>query len=73
MRTHPVTGEKALYCDDAYASGIEGLTEAEAAPLLPFLVEHMTQPAFTCRLRWAPGMLALWDNRAVRAPGVQRL
>lgn len=63
VRTHPVTGEQALYCDETYASGIEGLTPAEAAPLLGFLVGHITQPAFTCRLRWEPGTLALWDNR----------
>jgi taurine dioxygenase len=63
VRTHPVTGEKSLYCDETYALGIEGLSEAEAAPLLGFLVRHITQPAFTCRLRWAAGTFALWDNR----------
>jgi alpha-ketoglutarate-dependent taurine dioxygenase len=55
VRTHPVTGEKALYCDKTYAVGIEGMTEAESEPLLTFLSDHVTQPAFTCRLRWSPG------------------
>jgi alpha-ketoglutarate-dependent taurine dioxygenase len=63
VRTHPVTGERALYVDQAYAIGIDGLTENEAAPLLTFLWRHVTQPAFTCRLRWEPGMVVVWDNR----------
>lgn len=63
VRTHPVSGEKSLYCDSSYAVGIEGLTEPEAEALLKFLAVHMTQPAFTCRLRWAPKTFALWDNR----------
>ncbi len=63
VRRHPVTGEKALYVDETYSSGIEGMTDPEARALLGFLQQHVTQPAFTCRLRWAPNTLAIWDNR----------
>lgn len=63
VRTHPVTGERALYVDPSYAIGIEGLSPEESSPILRYLADHVTQPAFTCRLRWAPDMLALWDNR----------
>lgn len=63
VRTHPHSGEKSLYVDESYAVGIEGMTSAEARPLLAFLVSHITQHAFTCRLRWEPNMLVLWDNR----------
>jgi alpha-ketoglutarate-dependent taurine dioxygenase len=63
VRTHPVTGEKALYIDPSYGIGIEGLSPEESVPILRFLTEHVTQPAFTCRLRWEPNMLAMWDNR----------
>jgi taurine dioxygenase len=63
VRTHPRTGEKALYCDRTYAVGLKGFTPDEARPILDFLIEHVTQPAFTCRLRWEAGTLAVWDNR----------
>ena len=63
VRTHPVTGEKSIYCDETYSAGIQGLTPAEAEPLLKFLAAHLTQPAFTCRLRWKPKTFVLWDNR----------
>ena len=63
IRTHPETGEKAIYADDAYAVSIDGMTEAEAETILGFLRHHVTQPAFTCRLRWEPHTLAVWDNR----------
>jgi len=63
VRTHPVSGEKALYVDGSYAVGIDGMTEEEARPILDFLVEHLVQHAFTCRLRWEPDMLVAWDNR----------
>jgi taurine dioxygenase len=63
VRTHPVTGEKALYVDEAYAVGIEGMSEEEARPILGFLAAYIVQHAFTCRLRWEANMLIAWDNR----------
>jgi alpha-ketoglutarate-dependent taurine dioxygenase len=63
VRTHAVTGEKALYIDSAYAIGIDGMTSEESAPIIRFLGEHITQPAFSCRLRWEADMVVLWDNR----------
>jgi alpha-ketoglutarate-dependent taurine dioxygenase len=63
VRTHPKSDERALYCDQSYAAGIEGMTEGESRALLDFLGQHMTQPAFTCRLRWEPNMFVMWDNR----------
>jgi alpha-ketoglutarate-dependent taurine dioxygenase len=63
VRTHPVSGEKALYVDPSYGVGIEGMLPEESAPILHFLTEHLTQPAFTCRLRWEAHTLAMWDNR----------
>lgn len=63
VRTHPVSGEKALYVDPSYAIGIQGMEAEESAPILRYLAEHLTQPVFTCRLRWEPDMVVLWDNR----------
>ena len=47
-----------------YAAGIDGMTTHEARPLIEDLVWHATQHAFTCRLRWSPGMVCMWDNAA---------
>jgi len=63
VRTHPVTGKKALYVDQIYAVGIEGLKDEEARPLIDYLARHITREEFACRLRWTPGTLVMWDNR----------
>ncbi|KAF1070259.1 MAG: (R)-phenoxypropionate/alpha-ketoglutarate-dioxygenase [Pseudomonas citronellolis] len=69
-RSHPLvtrhaeTGQRILYVNPAYTSGIKGLRPAEAQPLLDYLYSVATQPAFTCRMRWRRGTLAIWDNRS---------
>jgi len=64
VRTHPVTGKKSLYVEATYAQGFEGMTDEEAKPLLDFLIAHITQASFTCRLQWKKNTFVVWDNRS---------
>src|ERR1700733_8363013 len=63
VRTHPETGRKALYVNRAHTVSIAGMAVEESAPLLEFLFRHQIRPELTCRFRWTPGSLAIWDNR----------
>lgn len=65
IRVHPVTGRRALFVNPVYTQRFEDMTAAESQPLLQHLFEHATQAEFTCRLRWTPGTLAVWDNRCL--------
>jgi len=66
VRTHPDTGRKALYASRSHTTHFKGMTEEESAPLLNYLSQHQTRPEFTCRVRWAPGTLTVWDNRCTQ-------
>jgi taurine dioxygenase len=52
VRTHP-------------QSGILGMDDREALPLLGELLEHATQEKFQYRHVWSPGDLVMWDNRCL--------
>ena len=65
MRIHPETGRPALFVSMGYTIGIDGLTEAEATPILMELFMHQAKPEFVYRHRWSQGMLVMWDNRCV--------
>ena len=63
VRTHPVTGRKALFVNRMTTIAFENMTERESKPLLEFLYAHAVRPEFTCRFRWQNGSVAFWDNR----------
>ena len=65
VRTHPLSGRKALFVNPVYTIGIEGMEAGEASAMLDFLFRHMTEDAFVYRHRWRPNMLTLWDNRCL--------
>jgi taurine dioxygenase len=65
VRVHPVTGRRALFVNPVYTQRFEGMTVDESHPLLQFLFDHAVRTEFTCRLRWTPGTLAIWDNRCL--------
>jgi taurine dioxygenase len=63
---HPETGRAALYANSVYTVGIDGMPAEESGPLLQRLFKHSVNENFTCRLRWRPGTIAIWDNRCTQ-------
>ena len=63
VRTHPVTGRKALFISPVYTVGIDGFAPEEARAILGFLFAHMTQETFIYRHKWTEADLLMWDNR----------
>jgi taurine dioxygenase len=63
VRTHPETGEKALYVNRTFTSRILGVDEAESRELLRYLTNRVKQPEYQVRFRWSPNAIVFWDNR----------
>ncbi len=63
VRTHPLSRRPGLFVHAAYTQRIDGLTEEESRPILDFLYRHASRLEFTCRVRWRPHMVLVWDNR----------
>ncbi|KAJ5150858.1 uncharacterized protein N7482_010110 [Penicillium canariense] len=64
VRTHPVTGEKALFVNSGFTRSIVGLKTEESDALLSFLLAHIGRGIdYQARIRWAPKTVVVWDNR----------
>lgn len=63
VHTHPETGRKALLVDNVWLWSIGNLHPEEGAAVLQYLRQHCARPEFQCRVRWATGGVAIWDNR----------
>jgi taurine dioxygenase len=65
VRTHPETLRKSLYVNRGFTSRFSGMTEQESRPLLEYLWEHASRAELTCRYRWMPHDVGIWDNRCL--------
>ncbi len=64
VRTHPETGERALYVNAAFTSHIQDMEPEQSDALLQRLYLSAWNPEVQCRFRWQPNSIAFWDNRA---------
>lgn len=64
VRTHPVTGKKALFVNPQFTRRIEGLKVEESDYLLNFLYDHIARSIdLHVRAKWEDGTVVVWDNR----------
>ena len=64
IRTHPVSGRRAVYVSEGLTRTIEGMDEAAGRALVLEASAFATQPQFVYSHRWRPRDLVFWDNRS---------
>jgi taurine dioxygenase len=66
VRTHPVSGRKAIFVNPQFTLRIEGLHPDESRALLEVLYAQAHVPEYQFRLRWQPDTIVFWDNRSTQ-------
>lgn len=62
IRTHPVTGRKAVFVNEQFTIGIKDMRKDESKALLEFLFTLPRIPEYQFRFRWEPDSIVFWDN-----------
>jgi len=62
VRTHPVTGRRALFVSGRFMEQVVGMHRDESDALLGFLMRHVENPNFHVRWHWTAGDVAVWDE-----------
>jgi taurine dioxygenase len=65
VRVHPETGERSLLLGQ-FVKRLLGVSASDSQHLFALFQQHVTRLENTVRWRWAPGDLAIWDNRATQ-------
>jgi taurine dioxygenase len=65
IRTHPVTGHKAIYVNRLLSDRIVGMEEAESDALLEMLFRQIEEDRFIYEHTWRVGDVLIWDNRSL--------
>ena len=67
VRSHPLTGDRALYVNDGFVGKIVELERAESKALLNLLYDKVAYSvSCQCRVQWQPNTVVFWDNRIVQ-------
>jgi taurine dioxygenase len=66
VRTHPVTGRKALFVNERFTTHIKGLEPSESKAILDMLFAYIRKPIYHCRFKWRRNSIAFWDNRCAQ-------
>ncbi len=63
VHTHPDTGLRSLFINQAHTQSIKGLGKIESRTILNFLWAHCARPEFGCRIVCYAKNFVIWDNR----------
>jgi alpha-ketoglutarate-dependent taurine dioxygenase len=65
VRTHPISGRKALYVGGGVPWAIEGMSQDDGTSLMSEVQAFAVRPEFTWRHVWCAGDVLVWDNRSI--------
>ena len=82
VRTHPESGEKILFVNEAFTTHFANYADTAEfrfgfdlklaeMDLLRYLFRQAAAPEYQVRLKWEPDTIAFWDNRAAQHYAVQ--
>jgi taurine dioxygenase len=69
VRVHPESGERGLFLG-GFARYLLGLGGSDARSLIEVFESYVTRPENTVRWQWAPGDVAIWDERTTQHYGI---
>ena len=65
VRINPDSRKKILYINWTYTREIIGMDKDESDKVLNILFKHQERLDLTCRFKWTPNTIAIWDNRSL--------